>query len=86
MLKNNNLKYFILFPCDLTRDIFMSILTNPSINLKHQIEKFRKNNIDWDKIRENGGELKYSDEIKWGRNIVIYENAKEEMDGKKNGI
>ena len=86
MLKNNNLKYFVLFPCDLTGDIFMSILTNPSIELKHQIEGFRKNNIDWDKIRENGGELKYSDEIKWGRNVVIYENAKEEMDGKKNSL
>ena len=73
MLKNNNLKYFILFPCDLTRDIFMSILTNPSIDLKHQIEGFRKNNIDWCKIRENNGELKYRDEIKWGRNVICYQ-------------
>ena len=33
-----------------------------------------KNNIDWVKVRENG-ELKYSDDIKWGRNVISYEEA-----------
>ena len=33
-----------------------------------------KNNIDWGKIREIG-ELKYSDNIKWGRNVINYKEA-----------
>ena len=33
-----------------------------------------KNNIDWVKIRENG-ELKYRNDIKWGRNVIDYEEA-----------
>ena len=42
--------------------------------LRENIEKFIKNNIDWVKIRELG-ELKYSDDIKWGRNVINYEEA-----------
>ena len=33
-----------------------------------------KNNIDWSKVRKSG-ELKYSDDIKWGRNVINYEEA-----------
>ena len=32
------------------------------------------NNIDWEKKRKSG-ELKYSDDIKWGRNIINYGEA-----------
>lgn len=74
MLKSHNLIYFILFPCDLTKDNFKNILENSSLELKKNIEKFMKNNIDWVKIRELG-ELKYSDDIKWGRNVINYEEA-----------
>ena len=74
MLKTHNLIYFILFPCDLTKDNFKNILENGSLELKKNIEKFMKNNIDWVKIRKLG-ELKYSDDIKWGRNVINYEEA-----------
>ena len=74
MLKTHNLIYFILFPCDLTKDNFKNILENSSLELKKNIENFIKNNIDWVKIRELG-ELKYSDDIKWGRNVINYEEA-----------
>ena len=59
MLKSNNLIYFILFPCDLTKENFKNILYNPSLELKKEIENFNQNNIDWVKIREVG-ELDYS--------------------------
>lgn len=74
MLRDNNLIYFILFPCDLTHDNFKSILTDGSISLRKKIESFMKNNIDWVKIRDNG-ELKYCNDIKWGRNVIDYEEA-----------
>lgn len=74
MLRENNLHYYILFPCDLTYKNFKSILENDSITLRKKIESFMKNNIDWSKVRKNG-ELKYSDDIKWGRNVINYEEA-----------
>ena len=74
MLRDNNLIYFILFPCDLTHDNFKSILTDGSISLRKKIESFMKNNIDWVKIRDSG-ELKYTSDIKWGRNVIDYEEA-----------
>lgn len=30
-----------------------------------------KNNIEWDKIRKIG-ELKYTEQVKWGRNVIDY--------------
>ncbi len=74
MLRDNNLIYFILFPCDLTHDNCKSILTDGSISLRKKIESFIKNNIDWVKVRDNG-ELKYSSNIKWGRNVIDYKEA-----------
>lgn len=74
MLRDNNLIYFILFPCDLTYENFNAILKDGSVSLRKKIESFMKNNIDWVKVRENG-ELKYSDDIKWGRNVINYEEA-----------
>ena len=71
ILRENNLKYFILFPCDLTRDNIHAILEDGSILLRKQIESFMKNNIDWIKVRQNG-ELRYKDNIKWGRNVIDY--------------
>ena len=62
MLKDNGLKYFILFPCDLTTENFGTIIHNPTLQLKHNIEKFYKNNIDWEKVR-NIGELDYSQNV-----------------------
>ena len=74
MLKNNGLLYFILFPCDLTQGNYRNILEDSSLELKKKIEAFNKNNIDWVKIRETG-ELKYTDEIKYGRNVIDYREA-----------
>ena len=74
MLRDNNLKYYILFPCDLTKENTYNILNNDSIELRKSIELFVKNNIDWKKVSEVG-ELKYSNEIKWGRNVIDYNEA-----------
>lgn len=71
LLRNNGLIYFILFPCDLTKENFISILENSSIELRKQIESFMKNNIEWDKVRKIG-ELKYTNQVKWGRNVIDY--------------
>lgn len=71
MLKNNNLNYYILFPCDLTKENTYNILNNDSIDLRKNIESFIKNNIDWNSVSKLG-ELKYSSEIKWGRNVIDY--------------
>ncbi len=71
MLKENNLNYYILFPCDLTKENIHKILNNDSIMLRKSIESFVKNNIDWKRVSECG-ELKYLNEIKWGRNIIDY--------------
>ena len=62
MLKNSNLKYFILFPCDLTTENFNRIISRPNLELKHEIESFNINNIDWIKVREIG-ELDYSKDV-----------------------
>ena len=62
MLKNSNLKYFILFPCDLTTENFNRIISSPNLELKHEIESFNINNIDWIKVREIG-ELDYSKDV-----------------------
>ena len=52
------LKYFILFPCDLTNENMNEIINNPTIELKHKIEKFNQANINWRVVREKG-ELNY---------------------------
>ena len=62
MLKNNELKYFILFPCDLTQENFEDILHNQHLNVKYRIENFYKNNIDWGKVRSIG-KLDYSQDV-----------------------
>lgn len=62
MLKNANLHYYILFPCDLTNNNFQDILSNDNLDLKNRIESFYKNNIDWNKVR-NIGELDYSQNV-----------------------
>lgn len=59
MLKQQGLKYFILFPCDLTNENFSEIINNPSLNLKHEIERFCHHNIDWTRVRKSG-KLDYS--------------------------
>jgi hypothetical protein len=74
MFKENNLIYFILFPCDLTRDIFMQIINDGSLEIKHAIEKFMKNNIEWTKIQAIG-ELKYKENETscYGQLVVDYD-------------
>ena len=62
MLKDNKLKYFILFPCDLTNENFEKIIYSQNLELKHNIEHFYKNNIDWEKVRKIG-ELDYSQDV-----------------------
>lgn len=74
MLKENKLNYYILFPCDLTRENTYNILNNDSIKLRKDIESFIKNNIDWNKVSKIG-ELKYAEEIKWGRKVIDYGEA-----------
>ena len=74
MLRENNLNYYILFPCDLTKENVYEILNNDSVILRKNIESFIKNNIDWQKVTECG-ELKYLDEIKWGRNVIDYKEV-----------
>ena len=74
MFKENNIHYYILFPYDLTKDNTYNILNNDSIELRKSIESFIKNNIDWNKVSKIG-ELKYSEEIKWGRNVIDYSEA-----------
>ena len=59
MLNENNLKYFILFPCDLTESNVSLILSDGSVALRKKIEKFVENNIDWIKVRKIG-ELRYN--------------------------
>ena len=60
MLKSNGLHYYLLFPCDLTIENFQNILYNDSLELKHKIEPFMVNGIDWKRVREIG-KLDYSD-------------------------
>lgn len=74
MLTEHGLKYYILFPCDLTKDNFKAIITNPNLDLKKNIESFIKNNIDWCRVREIG-ELKYTDNIAYGRRQIDYGEA-----------
>lgn len=62
MLKDNGLNYFILFPCDLTKENFNNVLFNRSEKLQRDIERFYKNNIDWEKVRKIG-ELDYSQDV-----------------------
>lgn len=62
MLKDNGLNYFILFPCDLTKENFNNVLFNRSEKLQQDIEGFYKNNIDWEKVRKIG-ELDYSQDV-----------------------
>lgn len=72
MLKSNNLKYFILFPCDLTTENFKNIISNPSLELKYKIECFHQNNIDWKKVKEIG-ELDYS------KNVYRFKNEESKV-------
>ena len=51
MLKQNNLHYYILFPCDLNENNIYNILNNDSIKLKYEIENYYQHNIDWKNIR-----------------------------------
>lgn len=74
MMKKIGLKYFILFPCDLTKDNFSKIISNPSLELKRDIESFNKHNINWKRVRDVG-ELKYYNKIKWGRTVIDYEEV-----------
>lgn len=62
LLKEKNVKYFILFPCDLTKENFKNIIHNPNLDLKHSIEDFHRSNIDWIKVRKIG-ELDYSKDV-----------------------
>ena len=59
LLKSNNLEYYLLFPCDLTKDNLHMILdSNSPIETRKKIQGFNKNNIDWNKILQSR-ELKY---------------------------
>jgi len=51
----------------------MQIFNDGSLELKHDIEKFMKNNIDWVKIQDLG-ELKYKENetSRYGQLMVDY--------------
>jgi hypothetical protein len=51
ILKDNNLIYFILFPCDLINNYLHEILYNPTNELKKDIEKHYRHNIDWSLVK-----------------------------------
>lgn len=62
LLKENDIRYFILFPCDLTKENFNNIIHKSDLALKHFIESFHRSNIDWIKVRKIG-ELDYSKDV-----------------------
>ena len=78
LLKNNNLKYFILFPCDLTKEILYKILEEDYEATKQYIENNNVHNINWVKIREQG-ELKYIIDNK-GKKKVYYKSKGDNND------
>ena len=47
LLKSQGLDYFLLFPCDLTKDNLTKILNNPSNELRLEIQEFVNYNICW---------------------------------------
>jgi len=75
MLADNNTEYFILFPCDLTREFLFDILNGDYIKTKNKLKKFYKNNIDWTEIFKIGN-LKYNKQNKGKDNQpeVCYES------------
>lgn len=59
LLQSEQLEYYFLFPCDLTKDVLKMILESEDYShTRKTIEKFNKNNIKWDKVLTNG-ELRY---------------------------
>ena len=60
MLKSNNLEYFLLFPCDITKDNLINIIYGDTKNTRKNIEAYHKNNIEWDIVIKIG-ELKYKE-------------------------
>lgn len=74
LLKSKGLNYFILFPCDLTKDNLIKILNNPSDELRMEIQEFVNYNICWSLVL-NMGELRYDNKILRKRNPVIYEGG-----------
>lgn len=53
--------YFILWPCDLTEENMMRIITSPTVSLRKEIESFHQNNIDWNNVSKLG-KLDYSND------------------------
>ena len=74
LMQLNNLEYYLLFPCDLTKKNLNDILnTDNYLATRIRIENFYKNNLDWNKISQSK-ELKF-DYTKLGRDkqpMAIY--------------
>ena len=74
LMQLNNLEYYLLFPCDLTKKNLNDILnTDNYLVTRIRIENFYKNNLDWNKISQFK-ELKF-DYTKLGRDkqpMAIY--------------
>lgn len=74
LMQLNNLEYYLLFPCDLTKKNLYDILnTDNYLATRIRIENFYKNNLDWNKISQSK-ELKF-DYTKLGRDkqpMAIY--------------
>ncbi|MEG2381583.1 MAG: hypothetical protein RSB38_07810 [Oscillospiraceae bacterium] len=66
-LEDANVKFFILFPCDLTKQNLWNILNGDYESVKNGINSFHKSNINWGSVSENG-ELEYQ-EYQYGEQI-----------------
>jgi len=73
LLKQSKVEYFILFPCDLTREFFDAILNSNYIATKKMLNGHYKNNIEWGIIDNNVGIVfDYSKIGRDGQPSVIY--------------
>lgn len=73
LLKQSKVEYFILFPCDLTREFFDSILNDEYLKTKKRLSTHYKNNIEWKNINDDVGIVfDYSNIGRDGQPSVVY--------------
>lgn len=73
MLIKSGVEYFILFPCDMSSEIFREILIGDYSDIKNRLNSFYKNNIEWTNVDlDNGVKYDFSQFGKDGQPIVIY--------------
>ena len=73
LLQKSKVEYFILFPCDLTREFFNAILNEDYSRTKERLSTHYKNNIEWKNINDNVGIVfDYSNIGRDGQPSVVY--------------